>query len=168
MNQTEETKNIPPENRPMRAEIILALLAVVIMVGWVFRWADPEGTFDLFQDTFAGLSFFGCLLIVVYVIVKAFGAVTLPPKIETKVLPILSLVPVIGYLLSIVWPLHTLLTVGGSIALAYISAITYWKRQFLRIAGTRLDENETVTPPAPGTGESPRASDGSPGGGSGA
>jgi len=158
MNETTQTQAETAStkaDRPLRSEVILALIAVVVIVGWIFRWADEDlrYPFQPFSDPFTGLSFFGSIAIVAYVVLKAAAVVSMPPKLEGWVLPFVSLIPVLGFLIKLFHPLHELLTIGGSIALAYVSAITYWRRHFLRIAGAgddkRLDEPASPPPPPP-------------------
>ena len=134
-----EQKTKAKGRKPSRAEIILAVIAVTVVVGWVFSWTDSGAVrgFNLFSDPFALFSFFGSLAVVAYVALQPFGLVSLPQNIDRKIVPVLSLLPVVGYLCSIVVPMYDFLTIGGSIALAYVSATAFWSKQ-MEYAGKKV------------------------------
>jgi hypothetical protein len=134
-------------------EKVLVVIALVIIIGWIMTWSRSpsiEGAPGLgeaferlvrpgfFSRWFTPLSFFGAMAITALVTLKVFGIRPLPPHIESKVIPIASLVPVLGYLIDLINSPAAFLTVGGSIALAYISATTYWKRRIPEFATAPL------------------------------
>jgi hypothetical protein len=145
----------PAPKKLTLAEKVLALVAVVVVAGWVVYWLNEAHRFDLFRSPWVALSFFGALLVVVYAIVKLFGLLRLPPRIEDNFIPVVSLLPALGYLIRILMSLSELMTVGGSLLLAYLSVITYWRRQIPEFATRPLEEQKrpapALTPPvAPG------------------
>jgi hypothetical protein len=132
-------------------EKVLAAIAVLVIIGWIMTWASQ----DLFLSSFfrrwsTPLSFFGALAIATLVILKVFGVRPLPPAVESKVIPIASLVPVLGFLIDKIIPFHDFLTFGGSIALAYISATTYWRRHIPTFATRPLGEAPADAPATAG------------------
>jgi hypothetical protein len=133
-------------------EKVLAVIAIVVIIGWIIAWSrkgDSVYTISgFFSNWFTPLSFLGALAIVTLVVLKVFGVRPLPPNVESKVIPIASLLPVLGYLTSIINMPAMLLTIGGSIALAYISATTYWRQRIPEFA------TKPLGPPAAG-GSSP-------------
>jgi hypothetical protein len=136
-------------------EKVLAVIALVIIVGWIMAWTNEFNMFGrFFSNWFTPLSFLGALVIVALVTLKVVGIRPLPPQAEAKVIPIASLVPVLGYLISLINMPYVLLTVGGSIALAYISATTYWKRRIPEFATAPLGTSpaEGSAPHAPPAG----------------
>jgi hypothetical protein len=163
MNEQEAKAAADPGARtgkmPSRAEIVLAAIAVAILIGWIFSWTDSDSgrEFDLFSDPFAGISFLGALLLVVYVALKPFDLLPLPPRIDSKVVPILSLLPVLGYLVSILVPIYQFLTIGGAIALAYVSATIYWRKQ-LEFASKTVAATVRETEDAPAAPEEAKKS----------
>lgn len=169
-----EAKSTAKSKSPTRAEIVLAAIASAAVIGWVFGWLNPDPEREIrlfFRGWCAILSFAGALAVVVYVALKALRLVSLPESVDSRVVPILSLIPVTGYLISILFPLYAFLIVGGSIALAYVSASTYWRQQleFARqtIAGgeQKKPETEEEPPATPGENEggSPPGEPASPG-----
>ncbi|MBN1441410.1 MAG: hypothetical protein JXA90_01825 [Planctomycetes bacterium] len=106
-------------------EKILGGIALVVIAGWIYVWS-AGGWFG--ADWFPILSFVGALDIAAFVILKIVGISLFQPKLEKWILPVLSLLPVVGYLIQIVTSVGTFLTVGGSLALAYVSAMTYWRK----------------------------------------
>jgi hypothetical protein len=123
------------------AEKVLAPIALVILVGWIVKWST-EDRIGLLRSWFDTLSFCGALAVTLLVGAKLFGRRPLPAKLERLVVPIASLVPVAGYLFDIIDPIYKFLTVGGSIALAYLSATTYWRRHIPPIVTRPLDTSE--------------------------
>ena len=119
----------PKVRKLSRAEIVLAVIAAVVVTGWVFSWLYGGRQFDLFRDWFASCSFFAALLLLVFVALKPFALLSLPPRIESKVVPVLSLIPVLGYLISTLATVYSFFTIGGSIALAYVAATVFWRKQ---------------------------------------
>ena len=125
------------------SEKVLAPIAVAVLVGWIVQWSK-ENDIGLLRSWFDTLSFCGALAVTLLVGAKLVGKKPLPPKLERLVVPIASLVPLAGYLIDIINPIYRFLTVGGSIALAYLSATTYWRRHLPPVITQPLD----TTPPA--------------------
>jgi hypothetical protein len=133
-------------------EKVLGVIALVVIIGWIIAWTGQNNIYgSFFSNWFTPLSFLGALAIATLVILKVCGIRPLPPQIESKVIPIASLLPVVGYLITLINMPAMLLTVGGSIALAYISATTYWKRRIPDFATAPLGTSpaEGSTPHAP-------------------
>lgn len=133
------------------AEKILALVAILVVIGWIIAWSGTGGWVyqGLFKSWFATLSFFGALSVATVVILKLFGIRPIPPDLERHVIPVASLLPVVGFVLEAV--LRTpaaLLTIGGSLALAYLSATTYWRKHIPEIAMQPLGKDAAAEPPA--------------------
>ena len=150
---TEEGKTAESTNAPagasadLKAEIeklpltekVISPIALLVVVGWIIRWSST-GYFDLFKAWFATLSFLGALAVAILVGLKLFRIRPLPPKVERQVIPIASIIPVAGILIESVNSVYNFLTVGGSIALAYISATTYWRKHIPEFAMKPLGE----------------------------
>lgn len=115
------------------AEKILGPIAVLVIVGWIMSWSRPLVGFS-FKDWFTILSFLGALVVVALLILKLLGKRFLPEKMENLALSIASLAPVVGFMIWQISSPASFLTVGGSIALAYISATTYWRKHIPSIA----------------------------------
>lgn len=107
-------------------EKVLGILAVLVILGCLLL-----GTWfwkSLFHDWFHTLAFFGSLAVAALVILKAFAIRVFTPAIEGKVIAIASLVPMLGLVVASLSSFDGFLRIGGSFALAYISATAYWKR----------------------------------------
>ena len=108
------------------AEKILGIVAILVLIGWGAMgkafWKS------LFDDWFATLSSLGALAIATLVILKLFGKRPLHARIDRHVIAVASLLPVVGLILSKLKSFPEFLCMGGSIALAYISAVTYWRK----------------------------------------
>ncbi|MCZ6792893.1 MAG: hypothetical protein O7J95_04685, partial [Planctomycetota bacterium] len=121
---------------------VLGVIALVVIVGWGAIWMFREGnSFNLFREFFQTLSFCGAVVVAALVGLKLCGVQPLPGKAERHTLAVASLLPVVGYLIEIVTSLGSFLTVGGSIALAYISATTYWRKHIPQFARDPLGES---------------------------
>ena len=132
------------------AEKILAPIALVVVVGYfLFGRVFWQGMF--FRDVGSTLAFLGALAVATIVILKLFGVRPLQAKMEHFVLAIASLLPAVGLVLtSLRLGLPTFLTWTGAIALAYVSAMTYWRRQIPGFVTKTLDaaaESTGSTPP---------------------
>ena len=136
-------------------EKILAPIALLIIIGWLMTGKLFWQT--IFRVWFPTLSFLGALLVATLVILKLFGIRALHPKIEKHVIPIGSLVPIVGYLVTSLATVQSFLTIGGSIALAYISATTYWRKHIPEFATQPLGEEEGEGPEPEAAEESPEA-----------
>ncbi len=131
-------------------ETILGIIAVIIIVGWIIVLGQDVSHLKK-SSWFMPMSFVGALAVAACVILKAFAVRPLHPKVEKHVIPIASLLPLLGFL---IWQLSTVtlcLTVGGSIALAYVSATTYWRKHIPEFATNPLDavvggKGEAATP----------------------
>ncbi len=133
------------------AEKVLAPIALLVAAGWIIQWFSWQN-FGLFTRWFDTLSFLGALAVAVIVGLKLFGKRPLPPNIERQVVPIASLIPVAGFLIQSIQTIPHFLTVGGSLALAYISATTYWRKRIPELATKPLGEHpsgeQDASPPA--------------------
>ncbi|MBI4603172.1 MAG: hypothetical protein HY721_14530 [Planctomycetes bacterium] len=162
---TEENKPAEPEaatetpGTDLKAEIaklplaekVLAPIAVLVVIGWLIAWTRSEVFYyALFKSWFATLSFLGALAVAVLVGLKLFGIRPLPPAVDRLLVPVASLLPVAGYLIEIISPIYQFFTVGGSIALAYISATTYWRKHIPAVATKPLGEAPPAEPAEPG------------------
>jgi Na+/glutamate symporter len=114
------------------AEKILAPIAIVIIVGWIVSAFDTER--QPFRWSFFALSFFGALVVAVFVSLKLFGKRPLPPRVDRVLLSIASLFPAIGFLASQIVSLSGFLTVVGSIALCCVSVSAYWRKHIPEVA----------------------------------
>ena len=112
------------------AEKIVTCIAILVVLGWIITWSQAGGWkfAGLFVSWFPTLSFFGALAVAALVILRTLGIKPLAPNIEKHVIPVASLLPVVGYLMGLISNIGAFLTIGGSMALAYVSAMTYWKK----------------------------------------
>ncbi len=133
------------------AEKILAPIALVVVVGYfLFGRVFWQGLF--FRDVGATLGFLGALAVAAIVILKVFGVRPLQAKVERFALAIASLLPAVGIILSSLRVgLSEFLTMTGAIALAYVSAMTYWRRQIPGFVTKTLDAAAESTGSAPPT-----------------
>ena len=114
---------------------VLGVIALWVVAGWSAVWLFREDeTFNLFREFFQTLSFCGALVVVLVVGLKLCALRVFPEKAEGRALAVASLLPVLGYLIEIITSLGSFLTIGGSIALAYISATTYWRNRIPQFA----------------------------------
>jgi hypothetical protein len=122
-------------------EKAIGAIAILVVFGWV---AMGEGFFKilLFKSTFATLSFLGALAIAVIIILKLFEIRAIPKGMERYALAILALIPLVGLVLQSLSTVTGFLTMGGSLALAYISATSFWRKHLPTI------EAEAESPPA--------------------
>ncbi|HLU49873.1 MAG TPA: hypothetical protein VK116_17365, partial [Planctomycetota bacterium] len=116
MNEPAPTPSSSRNLRPLSpAEWVVAAVAILIVVGWIVAWTSTR--FYL-NNWFAPLSFFGAIGVLAFFVAEIFGVdEKLPDGLRGRVLPILSVVPLLGFLLETVmrgWA--AFLTVGGSIA----------------------------------------------------
>ncbi len=132
------------------AEKILAVIGVLVVLGWILS-GSYFWSFGLFKGWFPTLSFLGALCVVALIVLKAVEVKFLPPGLDRKVIAVASLLPVIGLLLFSMNSFQGFLTYGGSIALAYISAMTFWRKQIPQMKS--LDEE--AAPPHAGAGTPP-------------
>jgi len=132
------------------AEKSLAVIAVLVVLGWIILWSRA-GSCTLFRSWFATFSFLGALAVAAVVIMKLFGVRPIPPTLERQVIPIASLLPVVGFVLEAVLSTPaSLLTIGGSLALAYLSATTYWRKHIPEIVMQPLGKDAASEPgPSP-------------------
>jgi len=122
---------------------VLAPIGILVLSGWAAHWlfvGGPEAQFLLFKSWFQTLSFFGALTVATLAAMKYFGKGFLSESAERLTLSVATLCLVVGYLIEIVTSLGTFLTIGGSIALGYISLTTYWRKHIPRFATDPLGE----------------------------
>lgn len=139
------------------AEKIVTALALVIIVGWIFTWAQEYGwtQFKLFSSWFATLSFLGALAVATLVILKVFNLRPLPRNIERHVIPCASVLPAAGLLILLAHNVSMFMITGASLALVYVSLTTYWGTRIPRISMARPDEEQTPENKAEAAGPSP-------------
>jgi len=128
-----------------RTNKVLAPIAMFVVVGWFFTWiTGGTESVKLFSNWFQTLSFFGALVVAVLVSFRLFSKQFLPESIDRRTVAIASLLPVLGYLLEIVTGLQTFLTIGGSIAMAYIAATTHWRKHIPQFVTSPLGDAEAA------------------------
>ena len=128
------------------SEIVLSIIAVLMLLGWAFHALDyggppvatpvaapettpvppPETTPSVFP-WFATFSVPSAVLVLVLIFLKLNCISLIPGNGQEKMLPYISLLPVLGFLIAELGSVQTFLTVGGAVALAYISATSYWR-----------------------------------------
>jgi hypothetical protein len=121
------------------AEKVLGVLALLVIVGWLVQgklvWTS------LFKFWYPTLSFLGAITVATILVLKIFGVRPIPPAIERQVIPIASLLPIVGFLIQFLSSFDSFLTMGGSLALAYVSATTYWKKRIPEFATNPLGKD---------------------------
>ncbi len=130
-------------------EKILGVIAVLVILGCFLEGSAFWKVF-FFKQWFYTLAFLGSLAIVAIVALKALEVRYLPPPAEKKLIAIVSLVPVVGLLISMLNSIPSFLTLGGSLALAYISATTFWQGKIPEFAKKPLGSEPDKTG-APGS-----------------
>ncbi len=131
------------------ADKVLAVIALIVVLGWIFS-GSAFWSYGLFKDWFATLSFLGAIIVVALLVLKAMEVKYLPPGLDKKVIAIASLLPVVGLLLSYLRTPIGFLTVGGSLALAYVSAMVYWRKHIPDFASKALDAEAAADPTSAG------------------
>jgi hypothetical protein len=142
------------------ANKVLAPIAVFVAVGWIFTWiTGGTASVKFFSNWFQTLSFSGALVVAVLVSLRLFNKRFLPESVDRRTVAIASVLPVLGYLLEIVTSLQTFLTIGGSIAMAYIAATTHWRKHLPQFVTSPLGDSEAAQRvperPSPSTAETP-------------
>jgi hypothetical protein len=132
------------------SERALALVAIVVLAGWIVSWLSGGDPRELFRSIFAALSFLGSLIVILIVSGKLFGVRPIPAAMEQHVIAIAALLPIVGYLLGLVNPPYLLMQVGGSLVLGYLALITYWRRYIPDRVTKSLATEPGGTVPAPG------------------
>ncbi|HNS00186.1 MAG TPA: hypothetical protein PKX48_10635 [Planctomycetota bacterium] len=128
-------------------EKIVFVLAVLVLIGWVIMWSRSGGwAFRGLSHWFPLLSFFGALAVLVLIVLKVLAVKFLPPHLERHAIPVASLLPVLGFVVENVVDVSNCLTVVGSLAMAYVSAMTYWRKHLPQIGEEAAPEGSK--PPA--------------------
>ncbi len=133
------------------SEIVLSIIAMLMLLGWLFHALDyagppvatpvtatpepaPETTPVATPETtpavfpwFATFSVPSAVLVLALIFLKLNCISLIPGNGQEKMLPYISLLPVLGFLIAELGSVQTFLTVGGAVALAYISATSYWR-----------------------------------------
>ena len=133
------------------SEIVLSIIAGLMLLGWAFHALDyagppvatpvtttpepapettpvaPPETTPVVFPWFATFSIPSAVLVLVLIFLKLNCIQFLPRNGQEKILPYISLFPVLGFLIAELGSVQTFLTVGGAVALAYISATSYWR-----------------------------------------
>lgn len=112
-------------------EKVLAPLAILVILGCLL--AGSRFWRMLFHDWFYTLAFLGSLAVAALIILKVFGVRVFAPAVEGKAIAVASLVPALGLVFGSFQRFDYFLVVGGSLALAYISAMAYWKKHLPEI-----------------------------------
>lgn len=133
-------------------EKVIGAIAILVVLGWV---AMGKAFFSvlLFHQTFATLSFLGALAIATIIALKLFAIRPVAQQMERYVLAILALVPLVGLVLQSLSTVTGFLTMGGSLALAYISATSFWRKHLPTIEAEAA--SAPGAPPAPAPAEPP-------------
>ena len=130
---------------------VVAIIAFVVLVGWALTSKDP------FKGWFYWLALLGSLGVMAIVVLKALEVPFLPPALEKKAIAVVSLLPILGILIDSLRSFEHFLVFGGSIALAYVSAMTYWRKHISQIDLKSLDPDAPKGPPAaPGSPTPPK------------
>ncbi len=111
------------------SEIVLGVIALLMLIGWVLRgisWYGLDPTPATSFPWFATFSIPSAILVLVLIMLKMNVIEILPGNLQEKMLPYVSLFPVVGFLIAELGSFQSFLTVGGAMALAYISATSYW------------------------------------------
>ncbi len=159
------------------SEIVLSIIATLMLLGWLFHALDyagppvatpvvtttpmpapeaapettpvaaPEMTPAVFP-WFATFSVPSAVLVLALIFLKLNCISLIPGNGQEKMLPYISLLPVLGFLIAELGSVQTFLTVGGAVALAYISATSYWRNYIPEFITNPLGtESEPGTPP---------------------
>ena len=145
MNE-EQLQEIKNNLRGIRlVDKILAPISLCVVVGWVIHWVSGGmQSLGLFLNWFQTLSFFSALAVAVIVSLRILGKSILPSSVVRRTVAIASVVPIAGYFIEEISSLSAFLTIGGSIALAYFSATTYWRKHIPHFATDPLRESTQV------------------------
>jgi hypothetical protein len=161
--EIEEARMAEPENgkvgkgtsfsmkRLSTVQWVMGPIAVLVVVGWIMNWATAKEhvpVSEFFESLFFVLSFFSAALIAVLIGLRVFGRSFLSEQAENLILSITSLLPAIGWLAEQIKPLPKFLTVVGSIFLAGVSIIAYWRRHLPHVA-TEIPPPAAGSPPPP-------------------
>ncbi len=157
------------------AEKALALLALLVLIGWIIRFGNKEHVSGL-ATWFPMLSASAALVLAVVITLRFFDRLPIPDRFYRWVISGGCVLPLVGFLVAQLDSVGTTFTVWGSIAIAYIAATTFWRRHIPEFAldplreGTRDEKPRHETPPAaaptpaesPGGDERPAGSDVTP------
>ncbi len=142
------------------SEIALTIIAGLMLLGWAFRWMGYGGPPEAPSDTapavfpwFATFSVPSAVLVLALIFLKLNCIELLPGKGQEKILPYISLLPVLGFLIAELSSVQTFLTVGGAMALAYISATSYWRNYIPDFITNPLGADAADSRAAPPKGE---------------
>ncbi len=117
------------------AEKIVCGMALLVEIGWVITWSQTGGwEYSGLSHWFPLLSFVGALAVVALVALKVLAIRLLPPNLEKHAIPVASLLPVLGFVIQTVSTVSVFLTVVGSLAMAYVSATTYWRKHMPKLS----------------------------------
>jgi hypothetical protein len=130
-------------------EKILGPIALLVVLGWLIRGSGFSERF--LTEWFATASFLAALAIAALIVLKLFGKRPLTEQTERYSIAVVSLLPIVGFLVTSLRSVPYFLTVGGSMALAYVSASVYWRKHIPDL-GETLGESE-----AQGAGTEPEA-----------
>lgn len=125
------------------AEKILGPIALLVVIGWLISGSGFSHRFP--KEWFATASFLSALAIATLIVLKVFGKRPLPEHVERYSIAIVSLLPILGFLISSLKSVPYFLTVGGSMALAYVSASVYWRKHIPDL-GEKIEEKEAAAP----------------------
>ena len=159
-------RNEPKQYGKLRpSEIALSIIAALMLLGWAFRWMGyggppepPPETAPTVFPWFAVFSIPSAVLVLALIFLKLNCIELLPGKGQEKILPYISLLPVLGFLIAELSSVQTFLTVGGAMALAYISATSYWRNYIPDFITNPLGADAQGSGTAvPGTGQPAKA-----------
>lgn len=130
------------------SEKIVVSLALLVEVGWIITWSSFGGwQYSGLSQWFPMFSFFGALVVVALVVLKVLAIKALPPNLEKHAIPVATLLPVLGFLIQSVSSISGFLTMVGSLAMAYVSATTYWRKHIPDLSAALTEEGAAPRPP---------------------
>ncbi len=155
------------------SEKVIGGLAFIILAGWVVKstTGSEAAPVETGFPWFATASIASALIVITLLAFKINCLEFVPVKLQQRLLPIVCILPVIGFLIEEMSSVETAMTVGGAIALAYISATSYWRNivpNFVKdplatqTRERRDDESAAATAAPPAAGPAPTPAPASP------
>lgn len=132
------------------SEKVIGVLALVVLGGWIAALTSRGESAPATEfPWFATASIVGCVLVLILIVLKLNCLEFFPAKVQERLLPIVSLLPAIGFLIEELSGVESLMTVGGAMMLAYISATSYWRNYFPGFITNPLGVEDSNTPTKP-------------------
>lgn len=135
-------------------EKVVGAIALLVLVGWVAQGSEfTTGTRGFLRSWFTTCSSLGSLGIATVIVLKLFEIRPLSERLERHAIALLALIPLVGLVIDSLTPITQFLTIGGSLALAYISATSFWRKHLPTIPAERGEpsrpESKLAGPGAP-------------------